>query len=155
MPATTDQPLGATASSRSVSRLRRQGKHPTDTNNDPSSRASSIGDDSTDTADTMKSSMDSAIDKVRERARKSVDERRGSDDSASATRLSALIARKLKRKDKDKDTSGGLPPLPQGSDERPNAPLLPSNGPEAPITPAEEKAKKNRFSLGRKKSTIY
>lgn len=58
-------------------------------------------------------------------------------------------------KDKDKDTSGGLPPLPQGSDERPNAPLLPSNGPEAPITPAEEKAKKNRFSLGRKKSTIY
>jgi len=96
-------PLGATASSRSVSRLRRQGKHATDSNNDYSSRASSTGDDSTDPADMKRSSMDAAIDKVRERARKSVDERRGSDDSASATRLSALINRKLKRKDKEKD----------------------------------------------------
>ena len=102
MPA-TDQPLGATASSRSVSRLRRQGKHATDSNNDSSSRASSTGDGSTDPTDMKKSSMDSAIDKVRERARKSVDERRGSDDSASGARLSALITRKLKRKDKDKD----------------------------------------------------
>jgi ubiquitin carboxyl-terminal hydrolase 9/13 len=57
-------------------------------------------------------------------------------------------------KDKDRDASGGLPPLPQGSDERPNTPLLPSNGPEAPMTPTEEKVKKNRFSLGRKKSTM-
>jgi hypothetical protein len=102
MPA-TEQPLGAIPSSRSVSRLRRQGKHDPDTNNDSDSRASSAGDDSADTADMKKSSMDAAIDKVRERARKSVDERRGSDDSASQTRFSAMITRKLKRKDKDKD----------------------------------------------------
>ena len=102
MPA-TEQPLGAIPSSRSVSRLRRQGKHTTDTNNDSDSRASSTGDDSTDPADMKKSSMDAAIDKVRERARKSVDERRGSDDSASQTRFSALLARKLKRKDKEQD----------------------------------------------------
>jgi hypothetical protein len=102
MPA-TEQPLGAIPSSRSVSRLRRHGKHASDTNNDSDSRASSTGDDSTDPADMKKSSMDAAIDKVRERARKSVDERRGSDDSASQTRFSALLARKLKRKDKDKD----------------------------------------------------
>jgi len=100
MPA-TEQPLGAIPSSRSVSRLRRHGKH--DTNNDSDSRTSSAGDDSTDPADMKKSSMDAAIDKVRERARKSVDERRGSDDSASQTRFSALITRKLKRKEKDKD----------------------------------------------------
>lgn len=105
MPA-TEQPLGAIPSSRSVSRLRRQGNHAADTNNDSHSRASSTGDDSTDTADMKKSSMDAAIDKVRERARKSVDERRGSDDSASGTRLSALINRKLKRKDKEKDKDG-------------------------------------------------
>ena len=105
MPA-TEQPLGAIPSSRSVSRLRRQGNHAADTNNDSHSRASSTGDDSTDTADMKKSSMDAAIDKVRERTRKSVDERRGSDDSASGTRLSALINRKLKRKDKEKDKDG-------------------------------------------------
>ena len=92
MPA-TEQPLGAIPSSRSVSRLRRHGKHATDTNNDSDSRASSTGDDSTDPADMKKSSMDAAIDKVRERARKSVDERRGRDDSASQTRFSALLAR--------------------------------------------------------------
>ena len=48
--------------------------------------------------------MDGAIDKVRERARKSVDERRGSAESASRARLSALLgrgARKLKRKEKN------------------------------------------------------
>jgi hypothetical protein len=103
MPA-TEQPLGsAIPSSRSVSRLRRHGKHASDTNNDSDSRPSSTGDDSTEPADMKKSSMDAAIDKVRERARKSVDERRGSDDSASQTRFSGFIARKLKRKEKDKD----------------------------------------------------
>jgi len=48
--------------------------------------------------------MDGAIDKVRERARRSVDERRGSEESASGARLSALLgrgARKLKRKEKN------------------------------------------------------
>jgi hypothetical protein len=100
MPAT--EPLGA-PSSRSVSRLRRQAKHATDTNTASDGRTPSTGHDSTDHADMKKSSMDAAIDKVRERARKSVDERRGSDDSASQTRFSALLARKLKRKEKDKD----------------------------------------------------
>lgn len=99
MPATSE-PLGAVASSRSVSRLR---KH--DAANDSTaslaSRTSSLGDDS---ADNMRSSMDNAIDKVRERTRKSVDERRGSDDSVSGNRLSALLdrgARRLKRKEKN------------------------------------------------------
>lgn len=50
--------------------------------------------------------MDTAIDKVRERTRKSVDERRGSDDSTSGNRLSALLNRKLKRKDKDRNNPG-------------------------------------------------
>lgn len=50
-------------------------------------------------------------------------------------------------KDKDKEGGGGLPTVPQGvSAESPFAP-------EAAMTQAEEKAKKNRFSLGRKKST--
>jgi hypothetical protein len=51
--------------------------------------------------------MDGAIDKVRERARRSVDERRGSEESASGARLSALLgrgARKLKRKDKNNNS---------------------------------------------------
>lgn len=50
--------------------------------------------------------MDGALDRVRERARKSVDERRGSEESASGARLSALLgrgARKLKRKEKNND----------------------------------------------------
>lgn len=107
MPAT--EPLGATASSRSVSRLR-QGKHDVpaaaDNTSTPSliSRTSSPGDDSAD----MRSSMDNAIDKVRERTRKSVDERRGSDDSASNKRLSALLergTRKLKRKEKNESNT--------------------------------------------------
>jgi hypothetical protein len=53
--------------------------------------------------------MDTAIDKVRERTRKSVDERRGSDESVSANRLSNLLergARKLKRKEKNNDNDG-------------------------------------------------
>lgn len=103
MPATTE-PLGASASSRSVSRLR-PGKHDAttpDNDSTPSlaSRTSSLGDDSSD----VTSTMDGAIDKVRERARKSVDERRGSEESASGARLSALLgrgARKLKRKEKN------------------------------------------------------
>jgi hypothetical protein len=52
--------------------------------------------------------MDGALDKVRERARKSVDERRGSEESASGARLSALLgrgARKLKRKEKNNDNN--------------------------------------------------
>lgn len=50
-------------------------------------------------------------------------------------------------KDKDKEGGSGLPTVPQGaSAESPFAP-------EAQMTQAEEKAKKNRFSLGRKKST--
>lgn len=109
MPAT--DPLGASARSRSVSRLR-PGKHdapsPADNSSTPSlaSRTSSLGDDSAD----MRSSMDAAIDKVRERTRKSVDERRGSDDSASNKRLSALLergTRKLKRKEKNEDITRG------------------------------------------------
>ncbi|KAM0712279.1 hypothetical protein Q7P37_011373 [Cladosporium fusiforme] len=48
---------------------------------------------------------------------------------------------------KEKEKDSGLPPVPQGS--KTDAPAAP----EAPITAAEEKAKKNRFSLGRKKST--
>lgn len=103
MPATTE-PLGATASSRSVSRLRR-GKHDATTADNDStaslaSRTSSLGDDTAD----MRSSLDNAIDKVRERTRTSVDERRGSEESASGTRLSALLergTRKLKRKEKN------------------------------------------------------
>lgn len=103
MPATTE-PLGASASSRSLSRLR-PGKHDAttpDNDSTPSlaSRTSSLGDDSSD----VTSTMDGAIDKVRERARKSVDERRGSEESASGARLSALLgrgARKLKRKEKN------------------------------------------------------
>lgn len=106
MPATSE-PLGAVASSRSVSRLR---KH--DAANDSTaslaSRTSSLGDDS---ADNMRSSMDNAIDKVRERTRKSVDERRGSDDSVSGNRLSALLdrgARRLKRKEKNNNGASTL-----------------------------------------------
>jgi hypothetical protein len=64
MPATSE-PLGA--SSRSVSRLRQQGKHDATPDNDSTaslaSRTSSVGDDNAD----MRSSMDTAIDKVRER----------------------------------------------------------------------------------------
>jgi ribosome-associated translation inhibitor RaiA len=106
MPATSE-PLGA--SSRSVSRLRQQGKHDATPDNDSTaslaSRTSSVGDDNAD----MRSSMDTAIDKVRERTRKSVDERRGSDESVSANRLSSLLergARKLKRKEKNNDNDG-------------------------------------------------
>lgn len=103
MPATTD-PLGASASSRSLSRLR-PGKHDATTPDNDSapsltSRTSSLGDDSSD----VTPAMDGAFDKVRERARKSVDERRGSEESASGARLSALLgrgARKLKRKEKN------------------------------------------------------
>jgi hypothetical protein len=106
MPATTD-PLGASASSRSLSRLR-PGKHDAttpDNDSTPSltSRTSSLGDDSSE----VTSTMDGAIDKVRERARRSVDERRGSEESASGARLSALLgrgARKLKRKDKNNNS---------------------------------------------------
>lgn len=47
---------------------------------------------------------------------------------------------------KDKEKEGGLATVPQGSGDTPA-------NPEAPMTQAEEKAKKNRFSLGRKKST--
>jgi hypothetical protein len=53
--------------------------------------------------------MDAALDKVRERTRKSVDERRGSEESASGARLSALLergARKLKRKEKNNNNNG-------------------------------------------------
>lgn len=111
MPA-TDSPLGASpATSRHVSRLRR-GNHDARANNaandtanasTPSlvSRASSTtGDESTDPAE-MRSSMDTAIGKVRDRSRRNSDARRGSDESGR--RLSALIergSRKLKRKDK-------------------------------------------------------
>lgn len=58
--------------------------------------------------------MDTAIDKVRERTRKSVDERRGSDESVSANRLSSLLergARKLKRKEKDHENNNGASTL--------------------------------------------
>jgi hypothetical protein len=58
--------------------------------------------------------MDTALDKVRERTRKSVDERRGSDESASANRLSSLLergARKLKRKEKNNDNNDGASTL--------------------------------------------
>lgn len=111
MPATTD-PLGASASSRSLSRLR-PGKHDAttpDNDSTPSltSRTSSLGDDSSD----VTSTMDGAIDKVRERARKSVDERRGSEESASGARLSALLgrgARKLKRKEKNNNNVNNGP----------------------------------------------
>jgi hypothetical protein len=99
MPAATE-PLGATASSRSVSRLRRS-KHDPDNDSTASStlasRTSSIGDDSI-------TDMNTALDKVRERTRKSIDERRGSDESTSANRLSSLLergTRKLKRKEKN------------------------------------------------------
>lgn len=111
MPA-TDSPLGASpATSRHVSRLRR-GNHDAQASNaandtanasTPSlvSRASSTtGDESTDPAE-MRSSMDTAIGKVRDRSRRNSDARRGSDESGR--RLSALIergSRKLKRKDK-------------------------------------------------------
>jgi len=110
MPATTE-PLGATASSRSVSRLRRSKHDATTPDNDstPSlaSRTSSLGDDSA----AVRSSMDAALDKVRERTRKSVDERRGSEESASGARLSALLergARKLKRKEKNNNGASTL-----------------------------------------------
>lgn len=72
-------------------------------------------------------------------------------------------------KDRDKEKEGGggagsLPTVPQGSSssagEAPtaaNAAPTPSSAtttpPEPPITQAEEKSKRNRFSLGRKKST--
>lgn len=111
MPATTE-PLGASASSRSLSRLR-PGKHDAttpDNDSTPSltSRTSSLGDDSSD----VTSTMDGAIDKVRERARRSVDERRGSEESASGARLSALLgrgARKLKRKEKNNNNINNPP----------------------------------------------
>ena len=110
MPATTE-PLGATASSRSVSRLRRSKHDATTPDNDstPSlaSRTSSLGDDSA----AVRSSMDAALDKVRERTRKSIDERRGSEESASGARLSALLergARKLKRKEKNNNGASTL-----------------------------------------------
>lgn len=49
--------------------------------------------------------MRSSIDKVRERTRRSTDERRGSEESASGKRLSALIGRGSKRlKLKEKNT---------------------------------------------------
>ena len=111
MPATTE-PLGASATSRSLSRLR-PGKHDAttpDNDSTPSltSRTSSLGDDSSD----VTSTMDGAIDKVRERARRSVDERRGSEESASGARLSALLgrgARKLKRKEKNNNNVNNGP----------------------------------------------
>lgn len=66
------------------------------------SRASSTGDDLSDPAN-----MRSSIDKVRERTRRSTDERRGSEESASGKRLSALIERGSKRlKRKEKNTNG-------------------------------------------------
>ncbi|KAM0716532.1 hypothetical protein Q7P37_007977 [Cladosporium fusiforme] len=115
MPAT--EPLGATASSRGVSRLRRnpsehgaqantQSNNPS-TSSLPPSRASSTGDDSADPAD-MRAHMDNLTDKVKERTRRSTDERRGSEESATNKRLSALLdrgSRKLKRK--EKNTAGG------------------------------------------------
>jgi hypothetical protein len=58
--------------------------------------------------------MDAALDKVRERTRKSVDERRGSEESASGARLSALLergARKLKRKEKNNNPHNGASTL--------------------------------------------
>lgn len=48
------------------------------------------------------------MDKVKERTRRSTDERRGSEESASNRRLSALIdrgSRKLKRKEKDNNNN--------------------------------------------------
>lgn len=55
--------------------------------------------------------MDNAIDKVRERTRNSVDERRGSDESASGKRLTALLergTRRLKRKEKNNNGASSL-----------------------------------------------
>lgn len=109
MPAT--EPLGASASLREPRPRRDHDEATANNSSTPSltSRASSAGDDSADAAD-MRASMDTAIDKVKERARRSTDERRGSDDSVSNNRLSALIGRgkKLKRKEKspDKNTLG-------------------------------------------------
>jgi ubiquitin carboxyl-terminal hydrolase 9/13 len=48
---------------------------------------------------------------------------------------------------KDKDKEGGLPTVPQSAGE--------STGPETPMSPVDDKAKKNRFSLGRKKSNAF
>lgn len=61
-------------------------------------------------------------------------------------------------KDKEKDSgpaggagAAGLSTVPQGA--KSDAQTTAAAAPEPPITAAEEKAKKNRFSLGRKKST--
>jgi ubiquitin carboxyl-terminal hydrolase 9/13 len=48
---------------------------------------------------------------------------------------------------KDKDKEGGLPTVLQSAAE--------STGPETPMSPVDDKAKKNRFSLGRKKSNAF
>lgn len=113
MPST--EPLGATASSRGVSRLRRNndGAEANNQNNNqstsslPSRASSTTGDDSADPD--MRAHMDSALDKVKERTRRSTDERRGSEESASNKRLSALLdrgGRKWKRKEKNTAGNG-------------------------------------------------
>jgi ubiquitin carboxyl-terminal hydrolase 9/13 len=48
---------------------------------------------------------------------------------------------------KDKDKEGGLPTVPQSAGE--------SAAPETPMSPVDDKVKKNRFSLGRKKSNAF
>ena len=82
-----------TPSPRNLSRLRRN-KDVANASTNSLASGSADGDDSSEGG--LRASMDAALDKVRERARrKSVDDRRGSDDTANR-RLSGLFPRKKK-----------------------------------------------------------
>lgn len=105
-------------------------------------------------AQIMELSKQSAAEEARKRGEEPAAEKSGGGGLSRFARHGSMSLKgkpKIFGGGKDRDGSAGLPAVPQGAAPADTAPA------ETPMSPGgaggEEKAKKNRFSLGRKKST--
>lgn len=135
MPATE---LGKPSPRGALSKLRRN-KGLADASTNSVASAPVEGDDSSESTG-LRASMDAAFGKVKERTRrKSVDDRRGSEDT-SAKRLSGLFPRKKRRESKDKPGLERNLSAPSGdeslflSDNRSDSSLLNGSGRSSLLT---------------------
>ena len=98
-----------TASPRGLSRLRRDKNLANDSTNSLASASSKDLAAPAMEEGGLRHSMDHALDKVIAKARRSSDDRRGSNDSAGGNRLSALVNRRRKSKQKDAGLTDSRP----------------------------------------------